>query len=119
MADVARTDRNGAGTKTLVGNNPMPVHTSNLNEPRNKYEPVISVENRRGKGKHDMIQEHQAERNDEQTGPQLKEEGGSRYGASGLPCGEAQHLSNLKVVDRYAGRCAPTGQRGCLPSDTG
>jgi hypothetical protein len=118
VADVARTDRNGAGTKTLVGDNPTLVHTSNLNEPRNKHEPVSNVENRRSEGKHDMKQEHQAERNDEQTGPQLKEEGGSRCGASGLPCGEAQRLGKLEVVDQYAGRCTPTVRRGCLPSDT-
>ena len=80
MVDVARTDRNGAGTKTLVGDNPTPVHTASLNEPRNKHEPVSSVENGRGEEKHDMKQEHQAEKNDEQMGSQLKE-GGSRYGA--------------------------------------
>lgn len=108
MADVARTDRNGAGTKILVGDNPTLVHTSNLNEPRNKHEPVSSVENQRGEGKHDMKQEYQAERYDEQTGPQLEEKRGSRYGASGLPCGEVPRLGKLEVVDWYAGRCTPT-----------
>jgi hypothetical protein len=119
VADVARTDRNGADTKTLVGDNLTLVHTSNLNEPRNKHELVSNVENRRGEGKHDMRQEHQAKRNDEQTRPQLKEEGGGRYETSGLPCVEVQRLGKLEAVDRYAGRCTPIVRRGRLPSDIG
>jgi hypothetical protein len=66
-----------------------------------------------------MKQEHQVERNNEQTGLQLKEEGGGQYETSELPCVETQRLGKLEVVDRYAGRCTPTGRRGCLPSDTG
>jgi hypothetical protein len=115
VADVSRTDRNGAGTKTLVDDNPTPIHTSNLNEPRNKYEPVSNAENRRGEGKYDMKQEHQAEKNDEQTEPQLKEEGGGRY----KPGVEAQRLGKFEVVDRYAGRYTPTVRRERLLSDTG
>jgi hypothetical protein len=111
------TDGNGAGTTSLVSDNPMLVRMSNLNEPTKTQEPVSNAENRRDKGKQDVKQTHRAERDGKQEGPQL-EGGEGRYEISGLRCVDPRRLGKLEVADFCIGRCTPALRRGCLPSDT-
>jgi hypothetical protein len=110
---VAKTDRNGVGTTTLISDDTMLRHERNVNKPTSEDEPISNTEDQEEKERCNIVQ---TERNGEPKERQNGEDEGRRQ-RSEFPSLDAQHREKLHLTSHRAGVFSPIPHGQGLSSD--